>query len=183
MTKYFKALLAAAAIAVMPMTASATPMLFNEGGSTLIELNNTYSFGETNLTGGGSLSFVLDATPPSQIELETRFSVLEFTGTFVNLVIELTTGEGSESATFLGSANQISGYALSTVFNASRTFSQTLNISWTDVIAPSSSTQFGSAQAGILIQGIPAQVPVPAAGFLLLGALGGFGALRRRKKA
>tara|TARA_R110000787_G_scaffold147732_1_gene261557 strand:- start:1078 stop:1611 length:534 start_codon:yes stop_codon:yes gene_type:complete len=177
MLNKFKAAFVALALLALPTASVAAPLLFNEGGSTLIELDNTYSFSDTNLTGGGSLNFVLDATPPSQIVLETKFSVLEFTGSFVNLMIELTTGEGTESASFIGATGDISEYALNTIFNASRTFSQSLNISWDDVVAPS------SAQAGILIQGIPAQVPVPAAGLLLLGALGGFAALRRRKKA
>ncbi|MGB3247408.1 MAG: VPLPA-CTERM sorting domain-containing protein [Sulfitobacter sp.] len=172
-----KIVAAAAVLAILPMVASATPMLFNEGGSTLIELDNTYSYSKTQLTGAGSLSFELTATPPSQIALETRFSVLEFTGNFANLVIELTTGEGSENAAFVGSVAQISEYSLSTIFNASRTFTQNLYISWDDVTAGP------SAQAGILIQGTPSPVPAPAAGLLLLGALGGVGALRRRKKA
>lgn len=173
----FKTTLAAIALIALPMMATAAPMQLNEGASTLIELDNTYSYSNTALTGAGSLTFDLTATPPSQLELKTRFSVLEFTGTFVGLVIQLTTGEGVEFATLTNTLGDVSEFALNTIFNNDRNFTQTLNISWTDVMTGD------SAQAGILIQSTPSAVPVPAAGLLLLSALGGVAALRRRRKA
>ena len=172
-----KVAIVAAIVSLMPALTSAASMSFNEGGSTLIELENTYSYAQAGLTGSGSLSFELTATPPSELELATEFSILEFTGNFVNLMIQLTTGEGVEDATLLSSNGNVTAFKLDTVFNASRTFTQNLLIKWDDVTAGP------SAQAGVLIEAIPSQVPVPAAGLLLLGALGGVGALRRRKKA
>lgn len=44
------------------------------------------------------------------------------------------------------------------------------------------SSQSGQAQASFSATTIPSAVPVPAAGVLLLGALGGLGALKRRGK-
>jgi hypothetical protein len=57
--------------------------------------------------------------------------------------------------------------------------SQTLNISWSGIL----DGEGDDSTASFNIQAVPSEVPVPAAGLLLLGALGGVAGLRRRKKA
>lgn len=78
------------------------------------------------------------------------------------LYILMKIGGGNENATFL-------------IHN---TWGEGLNISWLSVSGGGNGlshyTEFGSAP--------PATVPVPAAGLLLLGALGGLAALRRRRR-
>lgn len=173
----FKSTLAAAALALLPAASIAATQQFNEGGLTLIELDNTYEYAnDAILSGPGALSFELGATPPSQLELATEFTTLEFTGDFVNLLIKLTTNTGNKVANLVGSLGSTTVYSLDTVFNKTEGFTQNLSISWDDVESGP------NAQTSVAFQGVPSQVPVPAAGLLLLTALGGAAALRRRKK-
>lgn len=175
MLNKLKTITAAVAFAALPMMAAATPLDFNEGGSTLIELGNTYGYAETGITAGpDSRNFTLNATPPSAIGLETEFNTLEFTGTFTNLMIFLTRDSGVVNATEILTAGTSRLFELSTVFNTDVGFEQVLTVSWDAVTG---------SQAGFLIQATPSAVPVPAAGLLLLTAIGGAAALRRRKKA
>ena len=172
---------AAIAIAMLPMMASAVPVTLIEGGaSNAINLNNEYGYAEL-VSGNTSETriFQLNATPPSQVALGAEFATLEFTGLFQNLVIKVATNMGDVFATLASTAGNVKFFQLNTVFNNDNGFSQSLEISWSGVANAAGQ----DALASFNIQALPSQVPVPAAGFLLLGALAGFGALRRRKKA
>ena len=168
----------AAALAILPAVTSAAPLLLNEGGSTLIAIENTYSYAETGITAGpDSRTFTLEATPPTPLGLSAEFTTLEFVGVFNDLEITLTNNLGTFDANMTSMSGTSRLFDLSTVFNAVNGFTQLLTISWSSV---------SESQTGILMQAEPTtvpEVPVPAAGLLLLTAVGGVAALRRRKKA
>ena len=157
----------AAVLALTPVVASA---------ATLIEDGNTYTIGyaETEFfglvgpvsTGAGSWSVVFNADN-DPVNAEASATVGRFVlGQFTNLTMSwLGAMNQVLSTTSLGIGNTF----LSTVFTVPD-LGQTLVFNWTDA----------KRGAGFDVE-VAAAVPVPAAGFLLIGALGGLAALRRRK--
>lgn len=174
----FKTVLAAAAIAAMPVYASAASVDLIPNATNQIELGNDYEYQETVRTGAGSTVFDLSATPPSALALAAKFVTLEFTGMFQGLQVFLTNNMGQVNATKVIDSDIVRSFSLDTIFNDENGFDQTLTVAWSGVTVESGTD--GVAQFNI--QAVPSQVPVPAAGFLLLGALGAAAAVRRRRK-
>ena len=176
-----KAIGLAIAMAVAPMMASAAVIQMIDGGVTPVTVGDTLYYAENGINGGAdSRVFTLTSVPISQSNLAAEFTTLEFTGLFQGLSIQLTNNLGTFAASLIGPNANNTGdlYGLSTLFNAINGFTQTLSVTWTGINTASN----GGNAAGLLIQAVPSAVPVPAAGFLMIGALGGLAALRRRRK-
>lgn len=175
MVTKFKHMAAATALALTPVVGSAASIHLVEGGTANeFTVGDELLYAQTGLgPAAGSLTFSLDAIPPTEAELSAQLNTLEFTGTFNNLVITL----DGEAATLVGTFTNTTLYEVDSIFNSTNGFTQELVISW-DSVSPAE-----GISAGINIQGVVAAVPVPAGGLLLISALGGIMVLRRRKAA
>lgn len=157
----------AAVLSAAPLAASA---------ATLLEDGNTYTigyaeqefYGDVNSGAGGAgfweVLFNADTDPVGSSASATIGRIVA--GQFSNLVMSwYDAGHNLLSSTSI----VVGETTLATVFTAPN-MSQYLNFAWTG----------SSVRAGFDVE-VVAAVPVPAAGFLLVGALGGLAALRRRK--
>ena len=155
----------------MPMTASAALVSLTEGGAAnSFTINDALFYAEAPISGAGvgSRTFSLDATPPQGTALSLETSTLEFVGQFSGLSVTL---DGA-SLVQVGATATSRVFGIDSIFDATNGFSKTLVIAWTNIAGQG---------AGILIQAQASAVPIPAAGLLLLTALGGAAAMRRRK--
>ena len=164
-----KYLAVAAVLALSPVVAAAATLI-EDGGTYTIGYAENEFFGNVGPVskGAGSWSVMFEAdNDPVNAEASAtigRIALGQFTGL---------------TMTWLGAMNQVlssisiaqGGNFLSTVFTVPD-LSQTLVFNWTGA----------KKGAGFDVE-VAANVPVPAAGFLLVGALGGIAALRRRKSA
>ncbi len=169
MKSIFKMLSVAAALALPSMASAVT---LNTGYNTIV-VDESYFYTETAITGGGSRQFVLDASPAT-LALRGEFNTLEFNGLFQGLSVTLTTLMGTTAAVLTPGVGNSQVANLDTIFDSVNGLVQTLDIVWTGVTGTG---------AGIQIQANTSAVPVPAGGLLLVSALGGIAALRRRKSA
>ena len=122
---------------------------------------------------GTTLTFTLKALEALTLGGEGDF--LQLTGTFVGLSVKLNGSAvtelipaGTTRIFSIGPEAFLTGDVKSLV------------ISWKKIIKPTGSTPTGKAQ--VQLQLATSTVPVPAAGLMLMGALGGMGALRRRAR-
>ena len=169
--------MAAVALCAMPMMASAATVNLVDGGTNTIQLGDNYEYLTTVTTpGAGSREFTLIAS--SQIALASSFVALEFTGVFDNLRYFIVTAAGQIDATPEVVSGPVRSYSLDTIFDSLNGYTQTVKVTWDDV-----DVALGNTTAQFNIQAVPSEVPVPAAGLLLISALGGVAALRRRRKA
>lgn len=172
-----KTTLATVALCAMPMMASAATVNLVDGGTNTIQLGDNYEYLTTVTTpGAGSREFTLTAS--SEIALASSFVALEFTGVFNNLKYFIVTAAGQINATAEVASGPVRSYSLDTIFDSVNGYAQTLKVTWDGV-----NVKLGSTTAQFNIQAVPSEVPVPAAGLLLISALGGVAALRRRRKA
>jgi hypothetical protein len=144
-----------------------------EGGVTPFKVGDieTVEIEANRTDGAGLLSFGLLAGS-DLAAIETN-SLNPVTG-FVDALVTISTGEDG-TGSILGSitgAALAAGEALIVSMDAGTTY--WLNASWSDVAQNLSNFD-------LRIEAAP--VPVPAAGFLLLGGLGGLAAMKRRKKS
>lgn len=184
MTNMFKTLavaaVAAGAVAVVPMVASATSM--TPGNTTAYELGTTST---TNL-------YFWQSSTASGAYLPVGDSeTLDFLFTATTAIPSV--GQGSYLPTVGGSG--VTGYVA--WFNADSSGNKIGSALTTAALSSSAatvSTSFAANDYKIfeiywdplpqsqIMQATVSTVPVPATGFLLLGGIGAFGALRRRKK-
>lgn len=173
----FKTTLAAVAFIALPMVASAATVTLVNGGTTAIQLGDNYEYQTTvTTTGAGSREFTL--TSSGQVAVASSFVALEFTGVFTNLKYFLVTALGQVDTTPGMAGSFVRTSSLDTIFDSVNGYTQTLKVTWDGVALNN-----GNTTAQFDIQAVPSEIPVPAAGLLLISALGGVAALRRRRKA
>jgi hypothetical protein len=181
-----KAIGLALALAVAPLAVSAAAIqLTSEGiipGSNVndITIDVSIFYAENGIQVAGTRVFNLLSNPMVESKLRSAVNTLEFTGAFQGLSVTLTDLMGTANAVLVSSTDIASSYRLDALFTAVNGFAKVLTVSWTGVGVGEAG---GTRVAGFQIQGTPTPIPVPAAGFLLVGALGGLAALRRRRKA
>lgn len=177
----FKTLLAAAAVTFAFVGAGSAATLTPGPGSNAIIADESYDYFSTGVASNaaGSLVFNLDVAPAdAPIFAEAAVSTLELSSDFVGLTVTLTNVSGTTAIAPTTTSASGSIYDMSTLFD-SGDLSQTITISWTGVtdVRPS-----GRAFVNLSIITSAAPIPLPAGGLLLISALGGVAALRRRRK-
>lgn len=174
LNKILKPALAAAFLALAPLAAAATTITSNgpiDGSSIALSINDIFviEIDGDAVDVGGSASFGFTATTDLGV-LETN-SLNPVLG-FADAMVEWNSaadGSGTSFGSISGLA-LILGDTLATSFDAGET--KWLIASWSDVTVDLSNFDL-RVEA----------VPLPAAGFLLFGALGGLAMVRRRRKA
>lgn len=172
MFEKIKVLGVVAALALAPVAAGAVTVV-SDGDSVTIGAGGTdREFVGAVVGAGGAGSWTVDFTATNDPLLANASATIGpiVAGTFTNLVMSWIR---TADATVLASVGVSDpGASLGTTFASPSDLSQSLVLSWD-----------GSLRgAGFDVE--VAAVPIPAAGILLLGALGGLGvAARRRKKA
>ena len=164
--KTFLGAVAALALSVASGASEAATLIFN-GGSSSISYGDGFTATIINPTGAGSFihTFTSVADP---LGVDAQVSVLTITGTFVGMNLSWL----DASLATLSSVSVVPfSTTLATVFTIPN-LTQSVRVSWTS-----------STPSAVAVLGVVAAVPVPAGGLLLLGALGGLTALRRRKMA
>ncbi len=191
----FKSILASAAIA---LSATAAHAATYSGMEAITGPNQVISFSETVVApmGAGSLTVVLNGDfsdgPPPVFDIETAVMTLDTAGS-VRLrnnggaVIDNNTVAGLSLAS--GVATNFSFDNVELTFNLDLTAGLMSSILGDNNFSLSFTTGSGvdiSSRPDFISYSLDyaevAPIPLPAAGFLLLGGLGAFGAMRRRKK-
>ena len=167
--KILKPAIAAAFLAIAPLAASAATINMTPGGGPYsLDTADIYRFGTDAHFGvaddaGAAFGFEFTASSLPQPTLLT--TTINIVGDFTDLVIVWSADmiiDGGDTAVTIAPAT-------STDF--------TLTVSPMYLL-----TSYSAASNGGEIDYRISAVPVPAAGFLLLGALGGLGMMRRRRK-
>lgn len=160
--------IAALALAVLPMGATAATFI-QDGNAYGIHFGSEF-FGDVTSTSGGAGSWTIEFNATaSPIDTEASLSIGRIVA---NQFTDLRFSWLDSSLNVLNSVLVPSapGANLATRFTASN-LDQFLRIDWTN----------STAGAGFDVE-VAADVPVPAAGLLLVTALGGFAIMRRRRK-
>ena len=166
MINKLKALAVAAVVAVTPIAAGAVTVV-NDGDSVAISTGSDF-IGDVDAFGGAG-SFVVNftsATDPLDATASATIGPV-VAGTFTDLVMSWVSD--ATDAVLASVAVTDPGAALGTTFASPSDLVQRLEITWTDSLDGASFDIEVSA------------VPLPAGGFLLIGALGALGVARRRK--
>lgn len=143
-----------------------------------INVGTTYQFDEIGKIGSGAgdrtFTFVADAADTPLPAMAANFT-LTFGGVFVNPKFSWFDGIDTTFGTIVTFNNGLVVDELMTTFTDPDRLTQILTFSWDDY----SVTSDAQAQISISVSA----VPLPAGGLLLLTALGGVAALRRKRKA
>lgn len=164
----FQHIVAAAAIALAPVAASAVTFV-NDGETHNITSGDEFIGNVVGAGGAGSWEVRFDSLldPLNGIAAATIGPIVS--GTFTNLVMSwISVATGTVLSTVAVVPDSVS---IATTFVSPDDLSQYLNLSWDNSLA--------SAGFDVEVNA----VPLPAAGWLLVSALGGMGYLSRRRKA
>lgn len=166
--RFLSYLLAAVLLVAAPVAGQAATL--NPGnnivnGGTYDIANGPFQFGliTSAIEGAKSYSFTFSAASQTTVGA-AAVTAIQLGGSFKNLVVSWANGQSVNVPTGSGVFAQI----ISTVIAGGG--SDVLSISWTSA---------KNASLQVAVQA----VPVPAAGFLLLGGLGALGLVARRRKA
>ena len=152
--------IAAAAIATMPVVASAALVTILDGGTTLVTMGDVYQFDVVTNAGDFQHTFTVASDSAGIASVSLNDIIAPF---FDGVSVEWSVGG-------VVVANGGEDDLVSTTFTDPGSLTQLLTISWAE--APADSTFDGAVSIS--------SVPVPA-GLLLMGtALAGFGVLRRK---
>ena len=168
---------ALAAAVVMSFGGAANAATLNTGVND-IALNQVYFYQETMPAGGAdSRTFTLNSLIPLNLTGSVVTLTLKTVNAIINPSVTLKDLLGTVALVPVYSSQTSVIYEFDTAFNVINGLSKDLIIGW-DAIT-STIPDEGGAQFQVQIA--TSAVPVPAGGLLLLGALGGLAALRRRK--
>lgn len=173
----FKYALAGAALALAPISAHAATLTMADSGSNFDLLADSYSFDENFHVGdaGGTLTFSFTNNDASTAAVTFfGFSVEQNLAAF-------TDGVDLSFGTFVADVAEGASMGANTNFLVASGDTVTLSITYGTVFDLPPSFPGDLANIDFSIQA--AVVPIPAAGLLLLTALGGAFAMRRRKTA
>lgn len=172
---FFAAGTLATALMVAPMAGTAATVVVNGGGPYDV-LADSYTFEQdfNPSDPGGILTFIFQNTSATtQVVGVSIATINQLTAYFTGGV----TTQWLAGQSHFTAQGAFDAFQINTVLAAGA--SDTLQIIFGNVV---DSPTTGVGRANIDFQ-VVAAVPVPAAGFLLVGALGGLAALRRRKAA
>ncbi len=166
-----KALGVAAVIAMTPMAASAVTIA---PGDTVDVLGGFYEFEEDIAIGtpGATKSFTFENSSSSVV------AVTLFQGTILQLSAAFENGVDIMFGSYYASIAQGMAGFFGGSINIAPGASEVLSITFGKVL---DTGEQGQGKANIDFAVEASVVPLPAAGFLLIGAIGGLAALRRRK--
>ncbi|SMY09292.1 VPLPA-CTERM sorting domain-containing protein [Flavimaricola marinus] len=173
----FKYALAGAALALAPITAHAATITSGDSGTNYDLLADSYSFDEDFGVGtaGGTLTYTFTNNDASTAAVTFfGFSVEQNLAAF-------TDGVELDFGTFSADVAEGESMGANTNFFVAAGDTVTLTITYGTVFDLPPSFPSDAANIDFSIQA--ALVPIPAAGLLLLTALGAAGAMRRRKAA
>lgn len=176
--KKIAALALAVGLAVASQASAATVALVDGGTVNPVATADTYVYDEILEGAGGagsrSFSFVVNASD-APLPMTAAAAHLRLTGNLVGAFLSwfdgtTTTTVMLDPIIYYGMPLMWTG-ALQTLFTSPDKLAQTVSIGWTSYRGP--------VQLSLSV----AAVPLPAGGLLLIGAMGGLAALRRRKTA
>jgi hypothetical protein len=161
-----------AAAMTMSMGVAAQAATLNTGVNA-ITINQVYFYQETLSAGGANArTFTLQSLVPLALDGAVVTLTLSSVNAINGLVVSLTDLGGTTALAPVSSTATSVVYEFSNVFDAINGLSQDLVVGWAGVTG---------AGAQFNVQIATSAVPVPAGGLLLIGAIGGLAALRRRK--
>jgi hypothetical protein len=173
MTFLRNATLAAAMTLSMGVAAHAATLNNLNTGVNSIVVDEVYFYQETlAASGADSRTFTLQSLIPLKLEGAVVTLTLRSVNAIRGLSVALTDLMGSTVLTPVSSTSTSVTYEFSTLFNSLNGLSQDLVIGWDAVTGRGA--QFN-------VQIATSAVPVPAGGLMLVGAIAGLAALRRRK--
>jgi hypothetical protein len=162
---------------------AATVVLTNGATINPINVADVYTFDQilpaATSGGAGSVSFNFTANA-SQLPLSLfsatanlTFNNAVITGLYLSIFDGVNTVYQALSVTDLGNGSTLVGGSIANAFSSPNGLTQTLTLGWSGY----STGPKGTINLSLSV----AAVPLPAGGLLLIGAIGGLAALRRRK--
>jgi hypothetical protein len=162
---------AAALAAGLSVSAAGAVTVISDGDVVAIPSTDTAFIGNVDAAGGAG-SWAVDFEADWALSSNAEVSILELVaGTFSGLMMSWVNTDTGVEISSVDVEPIVTG--LGTIFVDPDSLNQTLLVSWGDSLAG----------AGFDVEVTVSAVPLPAAGLLLLGGMGGLGFVGRRRKA